>query len=212
MIMNKKKLALILSQVQIFKKPNVQLEQYSTPSEIAADALWKVFMDGNIEGKVLCDPGCGTGIFGLGALILGAKKVYFIDIDSEALKIAKKNKSLIEKMLNTEFKTIFLNQNISSFNKKVDVVIENPPFGVQKSHTDKLFLIKAMESAPIIYSFHKLSTQKFVEIFCKENGFTITKIGEYSFPLKKTFWFHTKKVDYAEVGLWKIQKIAHHKV
>ena len=39
----------------------------------------------------ILDLGCGTGVLGIGALILGARRVCFIDNDKEAIDIAKIN-------------------------------------------------------------------------------------------------------------------------
>lgn len=43
------------------------------------------------EGKTVMDVGCGTGILAMCAHLLGAKEVTAIDIDAEAVKVAKKN-------------------------------------------------------------------------------------------------------------------------
>ena len=95
--MKKKELAVILSRIKIFEYASVQLEQYPTESEIAADILWKANMAGDVEGKNIVDLGAGHGVLGIGALLLGAKKVSFIDIDKGALKIAKHNLKEVSK-------------------------------------------------------------------------------------------------------------------
>ena len=204
--MNKKKLAVLLSKIKTFQNADIALEQYQTHSEIAADSLWIIHMENSIVGKTIADLGCGTGIFGLGALILGAKKVYFVDIDKKAIDIAKENLSFLENELNKKFKAKFFNINVKDFNEKVDVVIQNPPFGVKKSHTDKIFLLKAMEISNKIFSFHKIVTKDFVETFSRENGFEPKLIKKYKFPLERKAWFHRKKVYYVDVGFWKIEK------
>jgi putative methylase len=203
--MSKKNLAILLSKIKVFEDPSIKLEQYQTDSEIAAESLWFAYMSGDIKGKVIADLGCGTGIFGIGALILGAEKVYFIDVDSKALEIAKQNKKFIEKETGKKFKCVFMNRDIRGFYTKVDVVIQNPPFGVVKTHTDKLFLIKAMEIADRIYSFHKMESEKFLNKFLGENNFRVVKIKRFNFPLRKTLFFHTKKVYYVKVGCFRIE-------
>ena len=204
--MNKKELELILSQVKDFVNPKVKLEQYLTDASIAADALWNAQLNKHIKGKTIADLGCGPGIFGLGALVLGAKKVYFVDMDKDALAVAKENRKKIEKVVAKKFDCEFLQMNVKEFNKKVSVVIQNPPFGVQQTHRDKLFLVKAMEVAPVIYSFHKLSTKHFVDKFVKENGFKVKHFYIYEFPIKHRFWFHLKRVKNINIGCWCIVK------
>jgi len=202
--MNKSQLAIILSKLKSFEKPKAELEQYQTESEIAAEALWDINHKTKLKNKVIIDLGCGTGIFGFGASLLGAKKVFLIDLDKDAIELTKHNKEILEKdyKLNTEI----IHDDIRNINILGDIVIQNPPFGVQKSHTDKLFLIKAMELSNLIYTFHKLETKNFIEKFTKENNFKSTLLKEIKFPLKKTMFFHKKKTYYADVGLFEIKK------
>lgn len=205
-IKNKKELAVLISKLKPLEKPDSKLEQYQTDPEIAAEALWFAYMNRDIEGKVIADLGCGMGIFGLGALALKAKKVYLVDIDAKALNIAKENKVFLEKELDKKLNAIFINKEVQDFNKRVDVVIQNPPFGVQKTHSDKIFLLNAMKIAPKIYSFHKIESKNFIEKFVEENGFKVRSIINFKLPLKKTMFFHTKRVYYVDIGLWNIEK------
>ncbi len=206
-MITKKGLAILLSKLKSFSTQDIKLEQYPTDPEIASDVLWAAKLNQDIKDKVVADLGCGNGILGLGALILGAKLVHFLDIDKPILKIAKENKRLIETKLSKKFNAKFINSTVQNFNKKVDVVIQNPPFGVKITHKDKLFLIKAMEIASVIYTFHKFSTKRFIESFAMDNKFRPKLIFRYKFPLKKSFWFHIKKVKYIDVGVWRLNKI-----
>ncbi len=44
-----------------------------------------------IQDKIIIDYGCGSGILAVAALLLGAKKVYCIDIDPQALEATQSN-------------------------------------------------------------------------------------------------------------------------
>ena len=44
-----------------------------------------------VEGRVVADFGCGNGILGIGALLLGAKQVYFVEKDHDVVEIMKEN-------------------------------------------------------------------------------------------------------------------------
>ena len=46
-----------------------------TPAPIAADIIFTAYQWGDIENKTVVDLGCGTGIFSVGAVSMGAKKV-----------------------------------------------------------------------------------------------------------------------------------------
>ena len=45
----------------------------------------------DVKGKTVIDVGCGSGILGIAAAILGAKSVYMCDIDEQAVRFAKEN-------------------------------------------------------------------------------------------------------------------------
>lgn len=201
-ITSKSGLAIFLSKLEDFKESNVKLEQYSTPSEIAATMLWDAYMNGDIEHRTILDAACGPGFFGIAALLLGAKKVYFVDVDGEAIEITKRNL----KTAGIEKGFQLMNIDIADFEEKVDVVLQNPPFGTKTKHIDKLFLKIAFNSADVIYSMHKKETKNFVERISEAYGFEITHYREYDFALKNTMKFHKKKVVHVMVGCWRFEK------
>lgn len=45
----------------------------------------------DLQNKVVIDYGCGSGILGIAALLLGAKQVYAVDIDPQAVLATKQN-------------------------------------------------------------------------------------------------------------------------
>lgn len=203
---SKKELALILSRLKDFEEYDVRLEQYSTPSEISAEILWKAYLDGDIEDKIVLDAASGPGYFGIGALLLGAKKVYFVDIDKKILKIAKKNIEGIKKHYEIG-KYIIKNEDILNFKTKVDVVIQNPPFGVQKKHADKMFLEKAMQVSKKIYSIHKIESEKFITSLARDNNFLLNKIIPFVFSIKQTQKFHRRPLYKFKAGCFILSKV-----
>lgn len=208
-ISSKKQLAIILSKLRVFDSPDFKLEQYPTDSEIAAETVWNMFYRRELNGTI-ADLGTGTGILGLSALLMGANKVYFVDIDDKALDIAKENLKAIEELTgeNLSEKCVFVHKEVLDFNEKVDIVIQNPPFGIQgKTHADRAFLERAFAIAPVVYSFHKAESKRFVEALAKDNGFRVTNYWEYAWPIKQTMSFHAKKIHRIKVGLWRLEKV-----
>jgi putative methylase len=204
LIKSKASLAVALSKLKGFEKPKVIEEQYMTDSEIAADMLWNAFMDGYIDGKTIADLGAGTGILGLGALLLGAKKVFFVERDSEVIAISKENYQALAD--NIDGDAVFVLSDVKEFNTDVDVVIENPPFGTRGKHADRDFLLKAMAIAHTIYSLHKNTSKMFIEALSEDKGFYVSKYKDYEMPLKATMAFHTKRIKKIDVGMWKLKK------
>jgi len=84
--LEKTKIVELLKQLKLPLNPNSSLEQYFTPPKIAMDFL-SFF---NFDKQVVMDLATGPGVLGLYSLLKGAKKVYFVDIDTTAIKLAKR--------------------------------------------------------------------------------------------------------------------------
>ena len=202
---SKKALAVLLSRLEGFSSPKVGVEQYSTDPEIAAEVLWQAYMKGDI-GKVSVDLGSGPGMLGMGLLVLGAQKVYFVDFDQKVMEIAKGNMAKVKSEYNLSGEAVFLWQDVNDFKEGVDLVVMNPPFGVKVRHADREFLKKAFEVGKVVYSFHKTESKKFLERFAKDNNFEITNVFDFSFPLKATMPFHSKRIKRISVSCFRFEK------
>ena len=211
-IRSKSALAVLISKFSGFENPKVKDEQYETDSEIAAEVLWNTYMRDNIVDRVIADLGSGTGILSIGAAILGAKKVYMVERDAEAIKIAKKNIELADSYMQVSDRIKIIHSDISEFNNKVDLVIENPPFGTREKHADKKFLEKAFNIADKVVSFHKYSTKIFVEKIAKDHEFKVVEEYRFEFPIKNKYTHHTKKIQRIDVGCWEMEKRQSHRV
>jgi len=198
--MKKKQLEMILQKIPTFEKPVINLEQYQTPAFIAADILFIAHQFEDIENKTVIDLGCGTGIFSIGAKILGAKKAFGVDIDKNCLKIARKY------VKQNNLKITFINKDIDEIRIKCDTVIMNPPFGAQKSNkkADRKFIEKGFEIANVIYSLHLSKTATFIEKIVKSLKGEIDFYKNYKFPIKYTYNFHDKKVLNFDICLFRI--------
>ncbi|MBW2982177.1 METTL5 family protein [Candidatus Woesearchaeota archaeon] len=211
-IRSKSNLAVLLSKLKGFQTGKVRekLEQYQTDPEIAAEVIWFAGFNKDISGKVIVDLGCGTGVLGIGALIMGAEKVIFVDIDEEAVETAKKNLAFAEEELGVKLskKAEFVVEDVRKFKAKdVDLVLQNPPFGVKVKHADRVFLEKAMELCPIIYSFHKIESRDFIDEFSRDKGYKMTHFWSFDFPLKMMMKHHKKRIHRIKVGCWRLEKL-----
>jgi putative methylase len=196
-ISSRKSLAISLSKLSGFRQPDVRKEQYLTDSDVAATILWHASMHGDIAGKTIADLGAGTGILGIGALHLDAKHVYFVE--SAPVPELRENVASYQRF------TIVAN-DVRSFTKAVDVVLENPPFGTRERHIDREFLEHAMTIAPVIYSFHKTTTAPFFETLAKIRGFTVTYRHDFSFPLRQSYAHHRKRIAHIAVTCFRFEK------
>lgn len=197
-----------LSKLKGYEKPKVKLEQYMTDCRVAADLLWTAYMAGDVEDRQIADFGAGTGILGLGALLLGARRVFLVESESSAMELAKKNHEWIKSVWAIPGEAVFQEMRVEEFNVKVDIVVENPPFGTKSKHADKGFLEQAMKIANKVYSFHKSTSEGFVQALADDKGFAIKGIKQYRYPLKATFGFHKKHIKEIEIGLWILEKVS----
>lgn len=183
--MNKKQLEITLSKLEDYNNKHPSLEQYTTPSNIAASLLWTAFMNKDIEDKTVIDAGCGNGILGIGALLLGAKKVIFIDVDERALTTTEKN---CEKTGLKNYELI--NSNILDVNVKADTVVMNPPFGVQTPGLDVMFLKQSVKLGGKVYLVYKGDGMKIIQ---KELPNKNVKLLERTdLQLNLQYSYHTK--------------------
>ncbi len=185
--MKKKELELILSKIDGNVPKNSKLEQYFTPASLASEILYKAAGEGNISLKTVADLGTGNGIFAIGAYLLGAKKVYGIDIDPKMVSLSINN----AKLMNADVE--FLNVDVKDFSVKVDTVIMNPPFGSQKKNSDIPFLEKALEISKNFYILFNYKTSDFLKEFIDGRG-EIMWAEETEFRIPHTFEFHKKEV------------------
>lgn len=205
MIRSKSQLAILLSKLAVFEKPQLMKEQYATDSESAAEAIWFAYMNGDVEGKIVADLGCGTGLLGIAALLLGAGKVYFVDNDKEAIVICGENIAAAAGKEDAA-KTMVMAADIADFHNRADTVVQNPPFGTKQKHADREFLLKAFSVADVVYSFHKIETADFVRKIAADSGFAVTNIITLRLQLKRTYSFHRSRMRRIDVGLFRIVK------
>ncbi|ASJ15965.1 DNA methylase [Thermococcus chitonophagus] len=196
--MRKKELAIMLSKLKGFRNPKPWLEQYRTPGNAASELLWLAYSLGDIEGKVVADLGAGTGVLTVGALLLGAKKVYAVEVDPEAVEVLKEN---VKDFDNVEV----IIGDVSEFSEKVHTVVMNPPFGSQRKHADRPFLLKAFEVSDVVYSIHlaKPEVRKFIERFSQENNFVVTHRLTTEIEIPAQFFFHRKRLERIKVDIYR---------
>lgn len=210
--MKKKDLEIILQKIPPHPSPMIKLEQYSTPATIAADIIFNAYLEDDIADNVVLDLGCGTGVFSLGAKLLGAEKVLGLDVDGTAIAIAKGyaealslDISFIEQDINALSLKTLKKQNITEADSIT--IIQNPPFGAQKMArgADRIFLEKALKFGTIIYSLHLSKTDEFVTLLIEKLGGEVVWKKDYIFPIQHLYHFHSQdKVDY-DVTLYKIK-------
>jgi len=200
--MRLKQLEMALQRLSGFEKPRPSLEQYQTPSPLAARLLYHALMKGDIRGKTVCDLGSGTGVLAIGASLLGAAPVKGIEIDTGAIEIARRNTALLGadvEYIIADVRDATLPNQLGAF----DTVIMNPPFGAQNVHADRPFIDCALAMAPVTYGIFNAGSAQFIEAYTKGRADISEKIAG-ALPIKRTFSFHTKDMQEIEVVILRL--------
>lgn len=200
MRLRKKKLEMILSHLLNHPSPDPKLEQYNLSPRAAAEAVTWAWDNGHIEERKVCDLGCGTGILSLSAALSGARKVLGVDLDPVALDVARENINIADRTsgLRVSGRIELKQTDVALIDARAlgafDTVIQNPPFGVQLRTSDRIFLRKALELAPIIYSLHKKNAdvEKFIRVYVDQLGGVVQGKISIDVPIPHQFSFHRK--------------------
>lgn len=195
----KRELEIILESLEGFKNPKIELEQYVTPPKLASFIVVNAKLFNDL--KIVVDLGCGTGILSIASALLGAYAIGF-DVDAEAIKIARSN----AKRFDVDVDFVVSRVEDVSIKKRVTTIM-NPPFGIQKRHADRKFLIKAFEISNVIYTIHSAGSSEFVSRFAKRYGFKVTHFWKFLIPLKRTYSFHEKLFKKIAVEVFRIEKL-----
>ena len=201
-----------LQQLESFKSTpglaKVHLEQYDTPPHVAGHLLFEIQQQyGDIEGRSIVDLGCGCGVLSIGCMLLGASSVLAVDIDKDALDVARENADCFKGITFLECDVRGL--CVSDIASSVDTVIMNPPFGTQptSSGMDRVFLEKAIQLSDIVYSMHKTSTTKHLtQIVTKEMGVVMKPITTVSYNIDRMYRHHKRASSDIKVDLIRILK------
>jgi len=202
-ITSKSELEIVLEKVEGFRDPKIRYEQYRLPTPVVAEILWYIGLrHRDLEGRVVADLGCGTGMFTVGAAMMGADYVVGVDVDRAALEEAKR----CARRFGAEEVADFMLCDVGRLGLKADVVIQNPPFGVRVREADRAFLRAGIEAAPTLYSIHKSGgdVRRFIAGFVRDCGGKVDEMLPLKIKLPPTYQFHKKRFHIFDVDLYRI--------
>ena len=195
---SKRQLEIRLSNLEILQTPNLKLEQYPVSPQAAAELLYMAgFEHDDMKGLVV-DLGTGTGRLAIGAALMGAGHVMGVDVDPNALSLARKNAE------SAGAKVEWVQSSIEKVDGKFDTVIMNPPYGTRIIHADIRFLDQALRLAPVIYSIHKSSTRNFLAKYLLKSNRRIDQARSMGMDIPHLFAFHARKWKTVKVDLCRI--------
>lgn len=187
---SKRDLARRLAAVDGFADPTPVLEQYPTPSEVAAHLVHVADLQGDLDDRTVIDLGTGTGMLALAAACRTPKRVVGVEIDPEALALARANERRVDTPTAVEW--VLADATDPPFRSTGATALMNPPFGAQRGneHADRRFLASASELAAVSYSIHNAGSRTFVESFADDRSGTVTHAFEVTLDVDRQFAFH----------------------
>ncbi|WP_435077462.1 METTL5 family protein [Halococcus sp. AFM35] len=199
-------LAQRLAVVAGFENPQVSLEQYRTPPELAARLVHDADLQGDIDGRFVIDLGTGTGMLALAAALRGPTGVVGIDIDPDPLSTARDNEGRVGTVADISWLRADATDAPLDTGERTTVVM-NPPFGAQdrNEHADRAFLATAARLGDVSYSVHNAGSRAFVESFAADNEGTVTRKFRAELDLPPQFEFHAEDSHTVETEIFRIE-------
>ena len=151
---------------EVVIEPNMA---FGTGNHETTSMMIEHLLDIDIEGKTILDMGCGTGILGIFASMLGARKVTAIDIDEWAFKGTIENAKL-NKVTNLKVQ----HGDASLLDKEsYDLILANIQKNVILQDIEKYVSVLNDEGLLILSGFYKQDTK---DIIGKASELLLTKI------------------------------------
>ncbi|WP_088335063.1 METTL5 family protein [Methanopyrus sp. KOL6] len=200
-----RRLAMKLDELDGFPEPKLSLEQYETPGEVIRVLLSVAEREFGLECSRVLDLGAGTGRIGIGAALAGACEVTCVEVDSEAVKVARRN----VKRAGVEDRLEVVEADVRDFEPEdqYDVTIMNPPFGAQRRGADRPFVEVALEASSGVVSLHRAGTEEFWKRRARELGATCDTVGLVRFPVPAMYPHHRSRIRHVDAAILVFKKI-----
>jgi putative methylase len=203
--MGKRALAERLHGLTGFTDPDIELEQYPTPPDLAAHLLHLADLQGDIAGRSVLDLGTGTGMLALAAACRAPARVIGLERDADALSIAREN----ERSVAPETPVDWVRADATRAplaDDSVSTVVTNPPFGARSGNEgiDRAFLQTAAAVSSVSYSIHNAGSQSFVESFVADEGGKVTHAFAAAFEVPRLYEHHERERAEIDVELFRI--------
>ncbi len=203
MFKTRKELEIFTESIPTFQKPKLKLEQYPTNASIVATAVWDAYMRGLLD--IVLDLGCGTGRFAIAAAAMGARNVLCVDIDPEALDVAKR---YAKKLGFETIDFLVVDTTRLTLTRKFTVGFQNPPFGIWSTRgLDIVFLKTALRYVDVVYTIHKLTTLDYVRRVVEKWGYKFEVLEKSYLTLRPVFRHHKKRIHKVEIFLARISRL-----
>ena len=205
--MRQRHLAMQLSSLHPHPCHSVELEQYPTEGNLAAAWLTKIDLGDGFAGKRVLDLGAGNGVLGIGAAFLGAEHVTMVECDADTVEILQQNVKDVEGDAMCTVLEATINGSPLLLDGTIDMVIMNPPWGVQTPRADRAFFetIFAM-GIPLVHFIHSIDAEHLLPL-AKDNGYELHSIYQDDFRLPAAYAHHSKNKASTRIRCYRLEKM-----
>ena len=187
-------LAMALSNLPPHPQRDVSLEQYATEGDFAARWIAEIVERGDLEAETrVVDLGAGNGILGIGCRLAGAASALLVEQDPQCVH---------------EYEGVeWLIGDVKEWSgTEVDLIIMNPPWGVQIAMADRPFLETAFNSeAEVIYLLHSAKATH-IESLAKSFDWGGEVVLNGSFRLPAQYDHHRSHQGMTQVAVWRFKR------
>lgn len=200
--LSRSELARTLQSIPAFSEPDARLEQVTTPAEAAATLLLDALGRGDIAGRSVVDLGSGTGRLAIGAALLGAAPVTGIEVDAEAVVVARSSSRRLGARIDWEV------AEVDGSELRGATVVMNPPFGAQRRGADRPFWRSALAGRGdrAVYAFSLSDSRSFIEARAVERTARVEARRPVPWDLPRTFAHHRRASRSLSVDLWVLRR------
>ena len=198
--MRRSELERLLERVPMPATPVARLEQVVTPTPLAAELLLTAVRWDGLRHRSVADLGSGTGRLAIGAALLGAHPVVAVEVDPALVDLARAAADRLGVAVDFEV------GDVSEFDRSVDLVVMNPPFGAQRAHADRPFWDRAFALAGRgVYAFALAASRSFIARRAVAAAAHVLETRPVPWVLPRTFPHHARRRVEVPVDLWAIR-------
>lgn len=161
-----------------------------------------------VHGKHVLDLAAGNGVLGLATMLLGASKVTLVEADQQAIDVAGANIDRIHAKVEGRANVIqaMIGTDSIELEKPIDLVVMNPPWGVQTGRADRPLLELAFSlDADAVHILHSAKA-KHVHAIARDHGYEGEIMFETEFRLPPTYAHHSKGKASTPVRCWRFHR------
>ena len=183
---------------------DVTLEQYATEGDLAAYWMLAVDQLDGLEGRRVADLGAGNGILGIAARMLGAENVVFVETDEDAAEVLQQNINGLDDELAQRASIRKAHIGADEFSlDRPDIIVMNPPWGVQRAKADRPFLEAGFASeASAIHVLHS-DNAVHLEAMANASDWAGEVVLRTTFRLPPTYAHHGQRQGGTDVKCWR---------